>query len=76
MDSSNACSHEVDQSGRSASETRLSIFWMRLDVAGADVFQVLARVLLMLREVSGWYWLGIVVHSILRGTSGGMSESM
>ena len=49
---------------------------MRLDVAGADVFQVLARVLLMLREVSGWYWLGFVVHSILRGTSGGMSESM
>jgi hypothetical protein len=50
----------------STSETRLSIFWMRLDVPGADVFQVLARVLLMFREVSGWYWLGIVVYSIVR----------
>ena len=49
---------------------------MRLDVPGADVFQVLERVLLMLREVSGWYWLGIGVYSILRGTSVGMSESM
>lgn len=60
----------------SAPETSLSIFWMRLDVPGADVFQVLERVLLMLREVSGWYWLGIGVYSILRGTSVGMSESM